>query len=710
LPSEKLNDLRAKALVEQMLVRGEPATPEQEAFHGRRDSLRHVRLVMNGSPIEAVALAPKGQEWEIWSGIYDDPQLLVDDILQHDGRLQCYIGAAPLKLETIRMRDVTGRSRVGDEHVVCYRYIVFDPDPLKGEEDVDTFPIVSEIIRWLVDEMGFPEPAFVTHTGRSYQIGWRIELNNDEDDHALVERVLAALHDRWPQVDTTMANPSRLIRLAGTVNRKTDQRGGLLRPVEDGTEPEIVSRELLQKVADTYQGPPPADVDPSKGTKADEGTLRDRLMNHVPEDADGPLGISMREAGEFKARRAGVTGTKFRLSDCPFHPGDGHEHGAILIQWPDGNWHFMCQGGRCKEANHHLLDLLELLDIDMEVLEDEDTGRLRWGSFSTLKAKPRERVWDKRLVKRANNIVAAYEDMGKGLLECYSVSQITNGLWVPEPELVAVVSTEDSYAEDIKPRLVAAQADLSLCLHLDPDDIGLPSGVGLFREFVKDTGVRWLWFDPLNDFMDPGLDPNKALHVSRALNPMKRLAEDSGVTNIGNMHLNRSEGLKGYQKIAHSQQFRRSCRSLLIMNEGPDDGPDEVTLVHDKGNTSRKSPALQFRREGGDLTIDGQLFEDVGRLTLIGEVEDMTTERLFLKDGDSQGRRRELQVAEKAKRSKAEMLRIRIKGEFGSNSRIPADIRHRLLDEGYDAKEIDRARKQLNITSEDDQWVKQKQG
>ncbi|HET6713954.1 MAG TPA: hypothetical protein VFI59_09615 [Actinomycetota bacterium] len=116
---------------------------------------------------------------------------------------------------------------------------------------------------------------------------------------------------------------------------------------------------------------------------------------------------------------------------------------------------------------------------------------------------------------------------------------------------------------------------------------------------------------------------------------------------------------------------------------------------------------MQFRRRGRDLTIDGHFFEDVGYLELIGEVEDMTTERLFMNDGDSQGRRRELQTVEKAKQSKAELLRIRIKGEFGSRDRIPAtDIRQQLQREGYDAKQIDRARKQLNITSEDDQWVR----
>lgn len=73
----------------------------------------------------------------------------------------------------------------------------------------------------------------------------------------------------------------------------------------------------------------------------------------------------------------------------------------------------------------------------------------------------------------SDNLVTGYEDMGKGLLECYCIAEITNGRWSSTPERVAIVSTEDSYEEDLKPRLVAAGANLDLCIHLDPGDVRL---------------------------------------------------------------------------------------------------------------------------------------------------------------------------------------------------------------------------------------------
>lgn len=66
---------------------------------------------------------------------------------------------------------------------------------------------------------GFHLPEIVD-SGNGYHLKYRVDLPNDDENRAFLASVVDALHERFPFIDKAVKNPSRILKLPGTLAMK----------------------------------------------------------------------------------------------------------------------------------------------------------------------------------------------------------------------------------------------------------------------------------------------------------------------------------------------------------------------------------------------------------------------------------------------------------------------------------------------------------
>lgn len=169
------------------------------------------------------------------------------------------------------------RSTANDDHILRRRWLVVDADPARlstltgkplppGISSTDAEKaLAGERLDVVVRDLtgrGWPEPIR-NDSGNGYHAWYRIDL--PADDGGLVERVLKALGARHTdarvKIDTSLFNPSRVIKLYGSLAAKGDatpdrpHRRSRVLSVPPAVQ--VVSRELLENLAREAPAPEP---------------------------------------------------------------------------------------------------------------------------------------------------------------------------------------------------------------------------------------------------------------------------------------------------------------------------------------------------------------------------------------------------------------------------------------------------------------------
>lgn len=153
-----------------------------------------------------------------------------------------------------------------DANIIRRRWILIDADPIRiadvssTDHEKAAARELVERVRTYLREIGWPEPI-LADSGNGYHLLYRIDL--PVDDGGLVERCLKALAAQFDSVevkiDTTVFNPSRIVKLYGTVSRKGDNtpdrphRRSRVIDIPDERSP--VPIELLEALAATAPKP-----------------------------------------------------------------------------------------------------------------------------------------------------------------------------------------------------------------------------------------------------------------------------------------------------------------------------------------------------------------------------------------------------------------------------------------------------------------------
>lgn len=191
---------------------------------------------------------------------------------------------------------------------------------------------------------------------------------------------------------------------------------------------------------------------------------------------------------------------------------------------------------------------------------------------ASVESRPIQWLWPGWLAQGKLHVLAGAPGTGKTTIALHWAACVSAGAplpsgWKPQPQRVLIWSGEDDIADTLKPRLVAAGADLSRVQFVGGvrDDDGL-------RSFDPAHDVPTLAATPsrMNDLalivIDPLVsavygDSHKNAEVRRSLAPLVELAQAKGAALIGVTHYSKgTQGREPLERVSGSLAFGAMAR------------------------------------------------------------------------------------------------------------------------------------------------------
>lgn len=262
---------------------------------------------------------------------------------------------------------------------------------------------------------------------------------------------------------------------------------------------------------------------------------------------------------------------------------------------------------------------------------------ITWASSIT----PRkvEWVWEERVPYGELTLTPGRAGIGKSTFHAWMVAKITRGelrgVHYGTPKAALIAATEDSWERTIVPRLMAAGADLTKVGRVDvitsETSLGrlvLPTDCDELAELITENDVVIVSVDPLVSFINSAkLDVYKGTDVRSALEPLKEIAEKTGVAFLGNCHFNKSTGVDALARISNSTAFVEVARAAIGFAQ---DSEGITVLSQIKNNLGRSAPELaSYKYEVHStkiVTADGPT--EVGRFRIVGD-SDRTVDEIL---------------------------------------------------------------------------------
>lgn len=252
-----------------------------------------------------------------------------------------------------------------------------------------------------------------------------------------------------------------------------------------------------------------------------------------------------------------------------------------------------------------VLDELEEVEkpakrIDSEPLEQmRDDGGTRW-------------LWPGRIALDSLCVIAGDPGLGKSVLTLDIAAHASRGAPWPDGSgfapvtSVLLMSAEDDFVNTIRPRLVAAGADLSRVIALKGIVEGRENAPSRMLDISQDLDElqgsieavpppRLLVIDPISAYLG-AVSENANAEVRSLLRPLAGMAASTETAIVLVSHLRKAKG-SSLHRIIGSIAFAAVARSALVVQRVKDVGGQERRLVPVKCNLEVTRTALRFRVE-----------------------------------------------------------------------------------------------------------------
>lgn len=173
------------------------------------------------------------------------------------------------------------------------------------------------------------------------------------------------------------------------------------------------------------------------------------------------------------------------------------------------------------------------------------------------------------------------------------------------PAPVLYFTAEDGIADTLRPRLDAADADVAMihaithCIEtIEGETIKRPVTLKddkVLNEVFEEYRPRLVFVDPLQAFLAPGVDMNKANEVRPGLRILGDLAEKHQCAVIAIRHLAKGGRGRAIYSGLGSIDFAAAARSILLAGEYEGD----KVLAHTKSNLAPFGRSQRFAIENG---------------------------------------------------------------------------------------------------------------
>jgi hypothetical protein len=252
-------------------------------------------------------------------------------------------------------------------------------------------------------------------------------------------------------------------------------------------------------------------------------------------------------------------------------------------------------------------------------------------------------LWQDKIPKGEFSILGAYEESMKSTMMAKVVADVTHGRlegeFYGQPKTVLWFGGEESWDKSIKPRLVAAGADVSRVKQIKPPpdkgrvlDITDPEHVAILRRAIEAYDAPFVVFDPMTSAMG-AKNVEKEEVLREVLEPfIDEVCHTDGATVLAVKHFTKLESADPSKLLGGNRAWSQIARSFLAIALHPDDDRGKprdarrVVGVH-KGNMTGDRTPLLFRPVAVKLEIEGKTVE-VATIEWLGEADHTPEEAL----------------------------------------------------------------------------------
>jgi putative DNA primase/helicase len=252
--------------------------------------------------------------------------------------------------------------------------------------------------------------------------------------------------------------------------------------------------------------------------------------------------------------------------------------------------------------------------------------------FSEIEAKPVRWAWRDRIALSKLTALAGRPKVGKGLLYSHKAAEVTRGKLAGDltaPRDVILVTTEDEPGDTLKPRLMAAGADLSrvsifqMGSREEPVPFRVPQDADELGRRVAETSAALVVIDPLIEFIDGKVDSHKSHPVRQAVAALNTIARAHGCAVLVILHLNKGASSDPLLRHEGSAAFTQIVRGGLMLGNDPDDpegdsGSQRVLAVS-ASNLAPITTSLVYRIDSATVTGDTGEKIETARMVQTGE-------------------------------------------------------------------------------------------
>ena len=259
-------------------------------------------------------------------------------------------------------------------------------------------------------------------------------------------------------------------------------------------------------------------------------------------------------------------------------------------------------------------EVMQAVLAELQRVEQPPTTRMDKESVHTMCADGETRwLWPGRIALNSLCVIAGDPGLGKSVLTLDIAAHASQGAPWPDGSgfspisSVLLMSAEDSFVNTIRPRLVAAGADLTRIVVLK----GVLEGTGtksvsrmfdvvhdldaLQQSIEEVPAPRLLVIDPISAFLG-AVSENANAEVRSLLKPVADMAGATETAIVLVSHLRKAKG-SSLHRIIGSIAFAAVARSALVVQRVKDLGGQERRLVPVKCNLEVTRTALRFRVE-----------------------------------------------------------------------------------------------------------------
>ena len=231
---------------------------------------------------------------------------------------------------------------------------------------------------------------------------------------------------------------------------------------------------------------------------------------------------------------------------------------------------------------------------DVEAIPAEPKSRLEVIDLENVKAQNIDYVWPNRLALGKHSAIAGVGGKGKSQVLYHTAARISNGDDWPNNEGKApkgsflILSAEDDIVDMMKPRLVAAGANVKLVKPVkaviegsgNKKKFNLLADLDALYRLCRERGdVVGVGIDPLGSYLGGTLDTHRDAALRDALDPISEMASAARVAFLSIMHFNKAGSMKSaMDRVMGGAGFVNAPRCAMGWMVDPEDEAKRLLL------------------------------------------------------------------------------------------------------------------------------------